>query len=136
MSAKAKWLWRVMGVIVLVYPVVMGNAAEGVTREQRGEELLETFPVGQAPGFYWDALRQRGYRIIEEKVNTSDRLEIEAAKPDHAIVLVVQFDEESDRSTGVVAYTLWSDRGDRARAAGEVGREDGPRTRVAGQDRR
>jgi hypothetical protein len=107
MRQKAKPLLTAVGMFTVALLVFVGNAAKGPAQQtQQGEILLRTFPAGHERKFYWDILRQRGYRVIEEKVNTAGQLTLEAAKADHAIVLIVLFDPEIGRSTGVVAHPL------------------------------
>jgi len=68
---------------------------------------LETLPTGRDKSFYRSALQNHGYRVTRTALNRQGVLEVEAIKNDQPIVLTVDFDKDTGRSTRVTATPLW-----------------------------
>jgi hypothetical protein len=66
---------------------------------------LEALPVSRDRGFYRQALRERGFDITDT-ASTDNRTRFEAEKNGQRIVLNVQFDENTGRSTNVDASSF------------------------------
>ncbi|MGH7960423.1 MAG: hypothetical protein ACRERD_01170, partial [Candidatus Binatia bacterium] len=76
-------------------------------RKQRARMVqeLEALPEGKNKQFYRQALQQRGYQITETEM-IGDTLQLEAVKNGQGMVVGVDFDEETGKSTGLSAAPL------------------------------
>lgn len=66
---------------------------------------LESLPVARDRGFYRQALRQRGFQIVDTE-STDNKTRFEAKKNGQRIALRVHFDEDTGRSTNVDVSSL------------------------------
>jgi hypothetical protein len=72
---------------------------------QKMVQELEALPVSRDRGFYRQALRQRGFRIIDSET-TNNQTRFEAEKNNRRIALDVQFDRDTGKSTNVDVTSL------------------------------
>jgi hypothetical protein len=66
---------------------------------------LEALPVSRDRGFYRQALRQRGFQIVDSET-TNNQTRFEAEKNNRRIALDVQFDRDTGKSTNVDVTSL------------------------------
>ena len=66
---------------------------------------LEALPVSRDRGFYRQALRQRGFEIVDSET-TNNQTRFEAEKNNRRIALDVQFDKDTGKSTNVDITSL------------------------------
>jgi hypothetical protein len=75
---------------------------------------LETLPLSRDGGFYRQALRQRGFQILNT-ASTGTQTRFEAERNGERIALEVQFDEDSGKSTNVDVASLTGTKRDSSR---------------------
>ncbi len=66
---------------------------------------LEALPVSRDRGFYRQALRQRGFEIVDSET-TNNQTRFEAEKNNRRIALDVQFDKDTGKSINVDITSL------------------------------
>jgi hypothetical protein len=72
---------------------------------QKMMQELEVLPVSRDRGFYRQALRQRGFQIVDSET-TNNQTRFEAEKNNRRIALDVQFDRDTGKSTSVDVTSL------------------------------
>jgi len=72
---------------------------------QKMMQELEALPVSRDRGFYRQALRQRGFEIVDSET-TNNQTRFEAEKNNRRIALDVQFDRDTGKSTNVDVTSL------------------------------
>jgi hypothetical protein len=91
----------------------MARSSQPVQADEMRQVLqeLESLPVSRDRGFYRQALRQRGFEIVDT-ASTDNRTRFEAEKNGQRIALKVEFDENTGKSTNVDVASLMSTQKD------------------------
>lgn len=85
----------------------MASSSQASRRDdmQKMVQELEALPVSRDRGFYRQALRQRGFEIVDSEP-TNNQTRFEAEKNNRRIALDVQFDRDTGKSTNVDVTSL------------------------------
>jgi hypothetical protein len=85
----------------------MASSSQASRRDdmQKMVQELEALPVSRDRGFYRQALRQRGFEIVDSET-TNNQTRFEAEKNNRRIALDVQFDRDTGKSTNVDVTSL------------------------------
>jgi hypothetical protein len=89
-------------VVCVAYPLSQASRPDDI---QKMIQELEALPVSRDRAFYRQALRQRGFRIVDSQT-TNNQTRFEADKNNRRIALEVQFDRDTGKSTNVDVASL------------------------------
>lgn len=90
---------------VMVITPVYVETSEARTQMGRMVEELEDLPLGREQYYYRQALKQRGYQILDTATR-GDRMQVSAEKDDMHVLLNIGFNKDTGESTQLSAFPL------------------------------